>query len=215
MTTIAFIGVGNMGGPMARNLSRRAMPVRAFDLSAAAVKLVTDAGATASGTANDAVAGRRSRHHHAARRTACACGLSRKWCSRTRQERRAADRLLDHRHRVRTRGPCRGARSGASIFSMRRFPAASAARKRARLPSCAAAARRLSSAHSPFSKRWASASCCGRRWRGAGGEDLQQHVARDFDDRNLRGIRAGRKAGPRPAEIIRHHVRRPRANAGR
>jgi len=57
MTTIAFIGVGNMGGPMARNLLKAQHGVRAFDLSAAAVKLVTDAGATAAKTANEAIAG--------------------------------------------------------------------------------------------------------------------------------------------------------------
>ncbi len=57
MTTIAFIGVGNMGGPMARNLLKAQYNVRAFDLSAAALKPIADAGATAAKTANDAVAG--------------------------------------------------------------------------------------------------------------------------------------------------------------
>ncbi|HVZ68891.1 MAG TPA: 3-hydroxyisobutyrate dehydrogenase [Rhizomicrobium sp.] len=57
MTTIAFIGVGNMGGPMARNLLKVQYNVRAFDLSAAALKPIADAGATAAKTANDAVAG--------------------------------------------------------------------------------------------------------------------------------------------------------------
>ena len=55
MTTIAFIGVGNMGGPMARNLLKAQDKVRAFDVSAAALKPVTDAGATATPTALDAV----------------------------------------------------------------------------------------------------------------------------------------------------------------
>lgn len=57
MSTIAFIGVGNMGGPMARNLLKAQHKVRAFDLSAAALKPVTDAGATAAKTANEAIAG--------------------------------------------------------------------------------------------------------------------------------------------------------------
>jgi 3-hydroxyisobutyrate dehydrogenase len=57
MTTIAFIGVGNMGGPMARNLLKAQHGVRAFDLSANALKPVTDAGATAAKTANEAIAG--------------------------------------------------------------------------------------------------------------------------------------------------------------
>jgi 3-hydroxyisobutyrate dehydrogenase len=57
MTIIAFIGVGNMGGPMARNLLKAQHSVRAFDLSAAALKPVTDAGATAAKTANEALSG--------------------------------------------------------------------------------------------------------------------------------------------------------------
>ena len=57
MTTIAFIGVGNMGGPMARNLLKAEHKVRAFDLSAAALKPVTEAGATAASTALEAVKG--------------------------------------------------------------------------------------------------------------------------------------------------------------
>lgn len=57
MTTIAFIGVGNMGGPMARNLLKTQHAVQVFDLSAAALKPVTDAGATSAKTANEALSG--------------------------------------------------------------------------------------------------------------------------------------------------------------
>ena len=45
MSTIAFIGVGNMGGPMARNLLKAQDQVRAFDVSPAAIKPIVDAGA--------------------------------------------------------------------------------------------------------------------------------------------------------------------------
>lgn len=55
MTTIAFIGVGNMGGPMARNLLKAGHGVRAFDLSPAALEPVESAGATKAKSANDAV----------------------------------------------------------------------------------------------------------------------------------------------------------------
>ena len=55
MTNIAFIGVGNMGGPMARNLLKAGEGVTAFDLSAAALKPVTDAGGKSAATALDAV----------------------------------------------------------------------------------------------------------------------------------------------------------------
>ncbi len=55
MTTVAFIGVGNMGGPMARNLLKAGEHVRAFDVSPAALKPVTAAGAKPAATALDAV----------------------------------------------------------------------------------------------------------------------------------------------------------------
>jgi 3-hydroxyisobutyrate dehydrogenase-like beta-hydroxyacid dehydrogenase len=45
---VGFIGVGNMGGPMCRNIVKRSNhQVTVFDLNAAAVKTCTDLGATA------------------------------------------------------------------------------------------------------------------------------------------------------------------------
>ena len=46
---IAFIGLGNMGGPMALNLLKGGFAVTVFDLSASAVARLTEAGATAAG----------------------------------------------------------------------------------------------------------------------------------------------------------------------
>jgi len=57
MTNIAFLGVGNMGGPMARNLLKAGHSVAAFDPSAAALAPVVGAGATGAGSAIDAVKG--------------------------------------------------------------------------------------------------------------------------------------------------------------
>jgi 3-hydroxyisobutyrate dehydrogenase len=54
MTRIGFIGVGNMGGPMARNLLKTGAAVTAFDVSPAALKPVVDAGAHEAATARDA-----------------------------------------------------------------------------------------------------------------------------------------------------------------
>ena len=54
---IAFIGVGNMGGPMARNLLKAGHKVTAFDLSAAVLDPVIAAGAGKASGANDAVQG--------------------------------------------------------------------------------------------------------------------------------------------------------------
>jgi len=55
MSTIGFIGVGNMGGPMAKNLLKAQDQVRAFDVSPTALKPVTEAGARPAATALDAV----------------------------------------------------------------------------------------------------------------------------------------------------------------
>ena len=57
MTAIGFIGLGNMGGPMARNLLKAGHALKGFDLSAAALDALEQAGgACASGIA-DAVTG--------------------------------------------------------------------------------------------------------------------------------------------------------------
>ncbi|WP_349985810.1 3-hydroxyisobutyrate dehydrogenase [Stenotrophomonas sp. WHRI 8082] len=53
MSRIAFIGLGNMGGPMAANLAKAGHVVRVFDLVPAAVQAAVDAGATAATSALD------------------------------------------------------------------------------------------------------------------------------------------------------------------
>lgn len=55
MKTVAFIGLGNMGGPMACNLAKAGFAVRAFDLFEQALQKVADAGAYAAQSAADAV----------------------------------------------------------------------------------------------------------------------------------------------------------------
>jgi 3-hydroxyisobutyrate dehydrogenase len=57
MATIGFIGVGNMGGPMAANLIKAGHAVRAFDLDAGAVSRAEAAGAVAVGSAVEAAEG--------------------------------------------------------------------------------------------------------------------------------------------------------------
>ncbi len=58
MAEIGFIGVGNMGGPMARNLLKAGHAVTCFDLAADAVQAVVDAGGKAASSAQDAATGR-------------------------------------------------------------------------------------------------------------------------------------------------------------
>lgn len=57
MTTIAFIGLGNMGAPMAINLAKAGHDVHAFDLSREAIAKVVAEGGTAAVSAQDAVEG--------------------------------------------------------------------------------------------------------------------------------------------------------------
>ncbi|GAA0569952.1 3-hydroxyisobutyrate dehydrogenase [Caenispirillum bisanense] len=54
MATIGFIGVGNMGGPMAANLAKAGHTVKAFDLSRESVDRAVAAGCTAAETVTDA-----------------------------------------------------------------------------------------------------------------------------------------------------------------
>ncbi|HRE60942.1 MAG TPA: 3-hydroxyisobutyrate dehydrogenase [Micropepsaceae bacterium] len=57
MSTIAFIGLGHMGGPMAKNLLKAGHQVIAFDLVEASLKDVVQAGAKAAASAHHAVKG--------------------------------------------------------------------------------------------------------------------------------------------------------------
>ena len=125
MARIGFVGLGNMGGPMARNLLKAGHQVAGYDLVPAALEAFAAAGGTPAASAAAAAARRRVRHHHAARRPACARRLARRRRhGRGRERRRAADRLLDHRRRHRPRG--RSPPRPAGRCSTRRSPAASA-----------------------------------------------------------------------------------------
>lgn len=57
MHRIAFIGLGNMGAPMARNLLKAGYPLRVFDLVPAAVAELRAAGAEAADSAAAAISG--------------------------------------------------------------------------------------------------------------------------------------------------------------
>ncbi len=57
MTQIAFIGLGNMGGPMAANLVKAGHNVTGFDLVPAALEAAKAAGVAIAATPGDAVAG--------------------------------------------------------------------------------------------------------------------------------------------------------------
>ena len=52
---VAFIGLGNMGAPMALNLLKAGYPLSVFDLAPSALKALADAGAVAAASAAEAV----------------------------------------------------------------------------------------------------------------------------------------------------------------
>lgn len=57
MSTVAFIGLGHMGGGMAANLAAKGFTVQAFDLVPEAVERAVEAGCTAAASASEAVKG--------------------------------------------------------------------------------------------------------------------------------------------------------------
>src|SRR5690606_28835232 len=57
MSRIAFIGLGNMGGPMAANLVKAGHAVHAYDLVPAALDAAVAAGASAAGSAQATLEG--------------------------------------------------------------------------------------------------------------------------------------------------------------
>src|SRR5579871_3106720 len=57
MTAIGFIGLGNMGGPMARNLVKAGHTLKVFDVVPSAVAKLVEVGATAVPNVGDAAAG--------------------------------------------------------------------------------------------------------------------------------------------------------------
>src|SRR3954468_621945 len=54
MATIGFIGLGNMGAPMAANLVKAGHRVRGYDLNTAAVQKLASAGVTVAASASEA-----------------------------------------------------------------------------------------------------------------------------------------------------------------
>ena len=58
MHDVGFIGLGNMGGPMATNLIAAGFTVHVFDLSGEACAALAAQGATVAGSAAEAATGR-------------------------------------------------------------------------------------------------------------------------------------------------------------
>ena len=103
MTTIAFIGLGHMGGPMAANLVKAGHNVTGFDLAAACCE-------AARGDRRRVSPARSARRSPTRRRSSPCCPPA-STCSRSgatilpaMEPGALADRLLDHRRRERPQG---------------------------------------------------------------------------------------------------------------
>ena len=75
MATIAFIGLGNMGNPMAANLVKAGHAVHGFDLVPENLTVAQGQWRRHHGQRAGRGEGRRGGDHHAAGRQACAVGL--------------------------------------------------------------------------------------------------------------------------------------------
>ena len=130
MTTIAFIGLGNMGGPMAANLVKAGHRVAASISSKSCGRTRRRPASPIAASAREAVAGAdvvitmlpAGRHVIAVWGDILPAG----------EAGRAVHRLLDHRRRQRAPRPSGGAEAAGMPSSTRRSRAASAARRRAR-----------------------------------------------------------------------------------
>ena len=207
MARIGFIGLGNMGLPMAQNLIKAGHQVEGVDVTAAATDKLKAAGGAVAETAQDRGRARRRGDHHAAGRRAGARGLSRP--GGIIENANAGTLLIDcSTIDVATARDVAAAAEARGLHDARRAGVGRRRRRgrRARSPSWSAAASAPSSARSRSCSDGQDHRACRRRRQRAGGEDLQQHDPRRLDDRGVGGVRARREARPRQAEAVRHRV---------
>ena len=215
MTRVAFIGLGNMGSGMAANQAKAGRDVVAFDLSAEAMNARQGAG-------HDARRQRRARPCKDADIVITMLPAG--------QHVRDvyAEAILPNAPKDALLIDCStidvdSARTVARDASMQGFRAADApvsggtaaatagtltfmvGCREQDFPEFEEALKPMAQGHHPR-----------RRFRrGAGGQDLQQHAARHFHDRHVRGLRAGRDARASTRRSSSTSPRKPPANAGR
>ena len=216
MASIAFIGLGNMGGPMAANLVKAGHKVTGFDLVGGARAIAAKADGARSPTAPpSAVEGRRRRRHHAAGRQACARRSGRRSDALDDQG-RADHRLLDHRRRKRRAGARAGGR-GTGIASVDApVSGGTGGAKGATLTfMCGGDGQGVRRGQADAGKDGQEDRALRRRRRRPGGQDLQQHDPRRLHDRGQRGLRARREARACRIRRCSTSPRPRRASAGR
>ena len=204
MSSIAFIGLGNMGAPMALNLVKAGHSLKVYDLAPAAVKTLTDAGAKAAASAADAVQGAEvvismlpaSKHVEGlylgedllGKIPASALVIE---CSTIAPDSaRKVAQAAEARGIAMIDAPVSGGTGGAA-------PARSPSSSAACPPRWSAPVRCWKNGQEHLPRR--------RGGRGPGRQDLQQHAARHPDGRHLRGAGAGRGQWPGSQGAVGHH----------
>lgn len=212
-STVAFIGLGHMGGPMAANLVRAGHRVLGFDLAAQAVATAAAAGVEPAASAADAAAPADAvismlpagRHVLALYREQGLLAAARPGtlfidCSTidVADARTAHEAAVAAGHRA-LDAPVSGGVVGAGAATLT-FMAGGAGGVLRR--------RRAPGRHGQEGRAL--------RWRGVrtGGEDLQQHDPRRVDDRRQRGLRPRREPRPGPPGPLRRGLHRLRAVLG-
>ena len=203
MTTIAFIGLGNMGGPMAANLVKAGHSVLGVDLvpdlreaaAAAGVKIADSAGAAAA--AADVVVTMLPAGRHVLGVWGELAGASpaRLWIDSSTidvDSARKAHALAAAKGALSVDAPVSGGVGGAKAATLTFMCGGAEAAFAAAKPILETDGQ----AHRPLRRG-------GRR---AGGENLQQHDPRRDDDRHLRGVRARRKARALGAGAVRRRL---------
>ena len=207
MARIGFIGLGNMGLPMAQNLIKAGHQVEGVDVSQAATDKLKAAGGAVAETAKSAAAradvvitmlpaGQHVREVYlgpAGIIENANAGTLLIDCSTIDVETaRAVAAAADAKGLLMLDAPVSGGVGGAHG----RHAHLHGGRQRARVR-----ARGVDPGADGQDHR-----ARGRRRQRAGGEDLQQHDPRHFDDRGVGSLRARREARARQAEAVRHRV---------
>ena len=191
MANIAFIGLGNMGGPMAANLVKAGHKVIAFDLVAASRDQAKADGAAIADSAVGSVKGADvvitmlPAGKHVLSVWTDVVPLD--------DQGRADHRLLDHRRREREQAHALAAKHGVPLG--RRAGVRRHRRRQGRDADLHVRRRGqgVRGGEAGAGKHGQEDRALRRRRRRAGGEDLQQHDPRHFHDRGRRSLCARRK----------------------
>ena len=206
MTTIAFIGLGNMGDPMAANLVKAGHLVQGFDLVPENLVTAKENGVTVMDDGPTAVANAEIviTMLPAGKHVLSVYDEIAAWVPKA----ALPDRFVDHRRRVGAQGPCDRGRAAAPVDRCARI---------GRHRGCCGRHADLHGRRLCRSLRQgrAGAEADGRPHRSlrrcrrrSGGKDLQQHDPRHLDDRRRRGIRARRKTRTLPSGALRRGLDR-------